>query len=119
MLATVKNENLRVYVVWLPIIRTDKEARVPAATTRIPDLRATHYWDGQSTLSRSFSEVLGLKGLPAWDVYLLYGPTIHWQDQPPIPEYWMHQLNQISHHDFLDGDKLAKEVEKLLSTKSP
>ena len=33
----------------------------------------------------------------AWDVYLVYPPDHAWNTKfPPIPEFWMHQLDEES-----------------------
>jgi hypothetical protein len=84
--------DLRAYVVWVPMSR-GLERDVPNATREVPDARATHYWDGDGQLIKSYREVLGGFDEPVWDTYLLYGPEAKWQgDRPPAPLYWMHQL---------------------------
>ena len=85
------------------------------AITRVSDTRALHYWDNDGLLSRRISYVLGLHGEPAWDVYMLYGPETEWKNQPPNPDYVMHQqIDQIPRGHFLNGDKLAQEVRNRL-----
>jgi len=86
-----RSPNLRAYVVWLPMFR-DMERDVPDASTYVADERAKHYWDGHKALSKVLTEVLALPE-PAWDIYLVYGPSVRWDETlPPKPDYWMHQL---------------------------
>jgi len=111
-LAKVNDPNLRVYVVWTPMLAPDFEFTVKRATTRVPDARATHYWDRNGQLSKDYAGVMQLSsGMKAWDVYLVYGRDAEWKDAPPSPLYFMDKIGLG--HD-LDGDKLAVEVKKLL-----
>jgi hypothetical protein len=86
---------------------------VPKALTRVTDSRATHYWDKGKVLSREFAEVLKFEeNKPAWDIYLVYSKNAKWGTKAPVPDYWMHQLEGFPKDNFLDGAKLAKELEK-------
>jgi hypothetical protein len=55
--------------------------------------------------------------VPAWDVYLVFGPAAEWNERPPVPTYWMHQLSRgAAPADlWLDGEKLRRVVNNLLS----
>ena len=85
-------------MVWVPEFGAE-ERDVPFGMRTFPDERATHYWDGQEVLTTGFSPVLGLprlsyKVLPAWDVFMIFGPQAIWTGkEPPKPDFWMHQLN--------------------------
>jgi hypothetical protein len=69
------------------------ERDVPKATKEIWDARATHYWDADGQLIKSYRDVLGGFEEPVWDTYVLYGPDAEWKDDtPPVPAFWMHQL---------------------------
>ena len=104
---------MRVYVVWVPSLPTDKEDRVPAATEKIPDARASHYWDAGGGLKAAYQRVMKWPG-PAWDVYFIYDRDAEWAKDPPAPDYWMHQLMGLPPERMLDGDKLAAEISRLL-----
>ena len=111
-LAKVTDPNLRVYVVWTPMLAPDFEFTVKRATMRVPDARATHYWDRNGQLSKDYGSVMQLApGVKAWDVYLVYGRYAEWKEAPPTPLYFMDKIGLG--HD-LDGEKLASEVETLL-----
>ncbi len=119
MLEKIPDPNLRVYVVWLPVLRSG--AHEPAARReagRIPDSRAVRFSDPEAQLGRLYSGILHLApGLPAWDVYFVFGPNVRWQDEPPVPTYWMHQLGRAGPPELrLDGNQLARVVSGLLAT---
>ncbi len=105
---------MRVYVVWVPSLPADDEGKVPAATARIPDERASHYWDAKGELKAAYQRALKMEE-PAWDVYYVYGRDVEWRDElPPAPAYYMHQLRSLPPDRMLDGAKLAEEMNKLL-----
>ncbi len=111
-LVKVNDPNLRVYVVWTPMLAPDFELTVKRATTWVPDARASHYWDRDSQLSKDYARLLQLgPGMKAWDVYMVYGRVAEWKDAPPAPYSFMDKIGLG--HD-LDGDKLAVELKTLL-----
>ena len=97
MLAKIPGEDLRTYVVWVPMNRA-LQRDVANATKEVWDPRASHYWDADGWLSNTYKDVLGgFPFEPAWDTYLVYGPGATWDgEQPPKPAYWMHQLGTAS-----------------------
>ena len=111
----MKDSDVRVYSVWVPILGSDEASKVGKATLRLPDTRVSHYWDGNGDLVKSYARVLALGERPAWDVYLLYGPEAEWKTDPPMPESWMHQLRGIDEARLLKGETLAAELAVLVS----
>lgn len=101
---------------WVPSLPADKEDRVPAATGRIADERASHYWDGEGNLKLAYQRVTKIDR-PAWDVYYAYGRDAEWKTDPPAPDYWQHQLRGLPSEQMLNADKLAEEMRKLLGQK--
>lgn len=115
VLEQVKSSDLRVYSVYVPILRSDDEASVPAAIERLPDPRVVFFWDGKGVLAESYSTVLQLRaGQPAWDVYMLFDGEAEWDAEPPAPAYWMHQLGGVAPERKLNGDILASEIKRIL-----
>ena len=103
---------MRVYAVWVPILMPDSYYTVPRATSRLPDTRVSHYWDGDGTLVRDYARVLNLEeGQPAWDVYFVFDREAEWRDGVPTPDYWMDQIG-LSPDRAFDGRKLAAEIER-------
>ena len=108
----LKDQNIEVYSVWVPILPSYFELTVGRATKSLPDPRVHHYWDGGGELVRGYAPVLGIDD-QAWDVYLLYDKNAEWIDAPPKPIYWQEQLG-ISEETKLDGARLTAEINKLL-----
>jgi hypothetical protein len=114
----ISDPNLRAYIVWLPVLPSS--AHEPAARReagRMPDSRAMRFFDSEARVGKVYSSILQLPlGLPAWDVYLVFGPEVRWEGSPPTPAYWMHQLGRAGPSELrLDGERLALVVSGLLS----
>lgn len=77
--------NVRVFVVWEPVLATDFTAPSTAALARIPDVRASQYWDRKRVLSRLLGE--RDRSTVVWDHIAVYAPGTVWQDTPPKPVY--------------------------------
>ena len=114
ILATLKTEKIKVYVVWTPVLREDERARVSEATQVIQDERSQHFWDEDKSLGLSFGKIVTLprKRTLAWDVYFVFDEKAVWNDQPPAPANWMHQLS--IDEKSLDGGKLLSSIKELL-----
>lgn len=140
VLKKIHEADVRVYAVWLPILKTDSAERVALARGRLTDSRVRHFWDTRAELAGEYSHVLGLEvdhqgwsigsifswlvaayncslhyrgPSPAWDVYMLFGQTAQWKGEPPAPDFWMHQLKLLK-PNRLNGPKFASEVRRLL-----
>jgi hypothetical protein len=77
------NANLRVYVVWMPMLVTD--SRGAWSSKLLADPRVRHYWDGErkfgTFLARENAGGLGYAGV-VWDAYFLFGPDALWLSMP-------------------------------------
>jgi hypothetical protein len=117
VLERVDSESLTVIAVWMPVMVADGPDKGLEAEALFPDHRVTHYWDGDSELGRYYGQVLTLPeerarpGL-AWDVYFVFAPGAEWQERPPAPDEWMHQLGMDARR--LDGDALRQTIVDLL-----
>ena len=114
VLEQVAEPSLRMYVAWVPILPDDSEAAAEDSASLISDERAKHFWDAEKALPPPFADVLSLpKSWPAWDVYLAYpaGPT--WEDAPPKPAFWHHQLGELDVAPKLDGEAFARQLREL------
>lgn len=92
----------------------EEESAVPFAIKKFKDERVSQYWDGKEKMADDYKRVLNIDQ-KAWDIYLLYPPDAEWKDEPPKPNFWMHQLN-LDPKIMLNGDTMAKEVKNLLET---
>ena len=115
VLATIKDVSLRAYVVWVPILPDDNRAAAIGSSALVPDGRAAHFWDELRSLPGPFALVLGLpEAWPAWDVYLAYGAGASWDEAPPAPVFWHHQLGDDVTAPKLNGAAFAAHVRELL-----
>ena len=100
LLKELNNKDVRVFVVWEPVLATDLAPPSTAALARVPDLRAVQYWDRK----RALSHLMGEHNRPSvvWDYIAVYAPGSMWQDAPPKPVYSDHPVR-----DVLSGAKDA------------
>lgn len=92
-----------------------QEIHVPEATRIVADQRAQHYWDGSGLLVSGYRRVLSLP-VPAWDLYLIFGPETRWDDgAPPLPTFWMHQLGSNVKGPRLNAAVFGEKVMTLLN----
>ena len=62
--------------------------------TRVSDARATAFHDAEQLLGRSTARRLGWEREVAWDIFLVYGPSVAWTEPDiPAPDEWFHQLD--------------------------
>jgi hypothetical protein len=115
ILDMLPSDELRLYVVWTPVLREDNRAAAVEAMTLITGERVTHFWDADKSLGLAFGTVVDLPRdrTLGWDVYFVFDRDLEWGDgQPPIPTEWMHQLG--TDERLLDGLKLHESVKTLL-----
>jgi hypothetical protein len=110
-------EEFRLYILWLPVLEGDTPQAAEQVQERLPtDDRLRHFWDHDLKLSQAFHRVLQLGQRPrphhiAWDIFLLYGAGTVWNEELPIPEFWMHQLF-LDDVPELDAAVLKRELER-------
>jgi hypothetical protein len=85
LLREINSQDVRVFVIWEPVLPTDFVAPSTTALGRIPDARAAQYWDG----TRALSHLLGEhnRSTIVWDYIAVYAPGTLWQEVPPKPIY--------------------------------
>jgi len=118
VLKTVPDRSVSAYVVWVPILPTDRGEPGPETLPLVTDRRATHFWDAEGHLPALFKKILGLEQKRwAWDVYLIYPPGTRWDKElPPKPVYWQHQLGGVTRAPRLEGKSFAAVLRKTLAT---
>jgi hypothetical protein len=96
----LESHNLKGYVVWLPLLRSDTSASCDAEAEDVhEDNRISLWWNERKDIGKAFSKTLGLRGT-AMDVFLVYGPGRVWEGvTPPKPDFLMHQLGNRSGAD--------------------
>jgi hypothetical protein len=107
----MKDPDIGVYAVWLPVLGIDSRASLPQATERFSDSRVRQYWDAKAELGQVYSPILKVDGV-AWDVYLLFDRDAEWKDKAPVPVFVMDKID-LPNGKRLDGDELARELSAL------
>jgi len=98
VLRDVRDPNVCVFVVWEPVLVTDWHAPGAGAVGRIPDGRATQFWDPRHALSEEIRRaaqsnqagVLGaqrLHGRVVWDFVAIYPAGVRWADAFPAAQF--------------------------------
>jgi len=112
----IPSAEVKVYVVWEPILPGDREGAAKKSQELVSDRRSRHFWAPDLELARRFQNPIGLITEPAWDVYLLYGAEATWPDDTvPTPSDFMHQLaGRLPGDKVLDGPALTRRVMNLV-----
>lgn len=96
------------------MLRSDDREAALSGSAEFNDHRVSYYWDPDRAAGKSFKMTLGL-WQTAWDVYLLFKPGALWEDEAPLPDYWMHQLSMANAKaPTLDVDSLTSATVSLL-----
>jgi hypothetical protein len=88
--------DLRVFVIWEPVLETDWGTPSPSLTGQVPDPRVMHFWDRDRRLSAWYGGAQKLPALAAvekvgfsmndviWDTALVYPSAAHWGDPAAV-----------------------------------
>jgi len=116
VLNEIDDEELEVYVVWIPVLAGDSLAEAEkAALTEVADDRVTHFWDGKQNLGRAYGKALEMPNGRdlAWDIYFTYAAGQQWGETLPDPADWSHQLGFDDRY-LRDGARILESLEALL-----
>lgn len=94
----------------------DRGADVEALARELADPRIRWFHDPERRAGRAIAASLGAAGKVAWDVYLFFDAGAEWDDQPPAPRQWVHQLDDAwaDPARLRFGDQLEPELGRLL-----
>lgn len=96
-----QDKTLKVFVIWEPVLRSDKGPPSEENLARVTDVRAQQYWDPGLLVSNQivtltntypdrFSEEhkkeLARRNL-IWDAIVLFKPGVRWEELIPFPDY--------------------------------
>ncbi len=88
---------------------SDNYEAAQQAIKKFNDPRVKQFYDSQRLLGRTIAKSLGHCDELAWDIYLFYPPQAVWQELPPPPELYMHQLrNSWADQSCLFEDDLLR-----------
>jgi hypothetical protein len=86
-----KDPNLRVFVIWEPVLSSDWGPPNGSALARMGDRRVVQFWDRPRALSeaiRAAGDQPGrLKGNIVWDYVAVFAPGVRWEQQYPFPAF--------------------------------
>lgn len=103
LLETQADSDLRVFVVWEPVLPTDLTAPSTIALRRIQDSRVKQYWDSNRVISHAMGE--HDRRSVVWDYIAVYKPAQIWVQTPPQPEFTGRPVVR-----FIDGARNALET---------
>jgi hypothetical protein len=105
-----RNETIRVFVIWEPVLPTDLAAPSTMTLKRIADTRASQYWDKEHLVSKSIGEKDGV----VWDYVSIYPQNKLWEKGLPEPLY-----SHAPVKNAIDGarDAILKLVSQRVSEK--
>ena len=114
VLKTVADERLSAYVIFDPIFGGNFDRASKNLANQLSDKRVRYFKDANSLAGTLWERVLKTQRGIAWDVYLLYGATAQWDNEPPQSDFWMHQLGGVTIAPRLDEEKFIEELKGLL-----
>jgi hypothetical protein len=82
VLRDVHDPNVRVFVVWEPVLVTDWHAPGAGAVGRVPDARVRQFWDPRHALSQAIR-----RGRVVWDFVAIYPAGVRWGDKFPAAQF--------------------------------
>lgn len=82
MLRDVHDPNVRVFVVWEPVLITDWHAPSAGAVGRVPDARVAQFWDPRRSLSQAIR-----RGRVVWDYVAVFPAGVVWASGFPAPRF--------------------------------
>ena len=113
-----------VMIVWTKIYEDDNENNTQSSTAIVSDPRARHFYDEKQLASRAFARDL-VSPPPAVNLVLFYKPGKTWNEQPPPPDEWLHQITEgrdvdPDHYSAPDelADGLKSAMTKILPPRS-
>lgn len=83
---------IRIAIVWINKLPADSGTAAEQSAHTFNDQRLCQFYDPQQLSGRAVADSLGWPGRIAWDIYLFYTAGSHWNETPPLPSDWMHQL---------------------------
>lgn len=109
--------DIGVCIVWINMLPLDGLATAKLSARIITDPRACHLHDPEKLAGKAIAQSLGGKDKAAWDIYLFYEAGSAWNDSPPAPIRWAHQLQGSEWADsahYHSGDGLVSELRHIM-----
>jgi hypothetical protein len=113
VMKNIEDDRLKIYVVWLPMFPGDNREWAEKRSEEFSDERLTYFWDEEQITAQVWKSVLQISRA-AWDVYFLYNDGVHWDEEPSLPDFWMHQLGGVNEAPFLNRELFEQKTRELL-----
>ena len=111
---------IRAAWVWIRMMKYDDEDAALRGASKVDrDPRIRQFWDPDRRIGSAVATSLG--GKPqrvAWDMYLFYDQGATWDDGPPAPFDWVHQLtgtDWASMNHYFRGDDLGVALRAIMT----
>lgn len=100
LLAEFPDAQLRIQVVWEPVLKSDIAAPLTRVLGLLHDRRVTQYWDPNRVVSADLVRSVNTEptryrrkdrlppGFIAWDVIAVFAKSAHWEHDLPVPDYY-------------------------------
>jgi len=114
IIETFPDADINVAIVWINKLPADSRKAAEKSAGTFNDPRICQFYDPQQRSGQAVANSLGWLGRVAWDIYLFYTTGSYWDETPPAPANWMHQLTDPwADPDRLHtGDDLVRELAK-------
>ena len=110
--------DISVAIAWIHMLPLDSAVVARRMARAMRDPRVQHFHDPHKRAGAAVAGSLGAAEKLAWDIYLFYPAGVGWQDGPPPPAMWVHQLkgsnwaDPLRHHR---GEELVRHLEMALT----
>jgi len=94
--------DISVAIVWINKLSADSRKAAEKSAGTFDDQRICQFYDPKQRSGQAVANSLGWQGRVAWDIYLFYTAGSQWDETPPAPVDWMHQLTD----PWADPDRL-------------
>ena len=109
--------DVNVAIIWIQMPGfNDNPTTAGETAANLSDPRVRHFYDAlpEHVAGKAFAKnrIAANRG-PAWDIYFFFEKGVVWDDDPPEPVAWMHQLSGGQRADparFYTGDDLVQRL---------
>ena len=102
-------------IVWIDMLPEDSEKKAKSSSGIFSDTHVTQFYDPNQLSGKAVADILGWAGKTAWDIYLFYPAGPEWNQHPPLPAEWVHQLKDdwADQENFRTGGDLVDSLHRL------
>lgn len=83
---------LAALLVWIHVLPGDGAGAAVGQSEALRDESLRHFYDPRRRVGKALAPGLGAGRAVVWDTYLYFPSGVQWDDLPPLPEDWAHQL---------------------------